>query len=874
MIIQPQEFESIFKENLKVETYSKSIDSLLSPRSRNKINYSPYYQRNYVWDNHKASYFIESILLGTEIPPLIFFNNKETIEVIDGRQRFETILRFVDGKFALSSYGLTSLIQLKKKTYEDLNSNDRHIVESFLETKLRITEFTIVNNLAISKPLEDKIKKEIFARYNSGITPLKKAEIENALYDVDPISNSFKRRLKLDKRLQRLIYTTFFKEKEELLEAPPLASLMDLIRRFLVLPKIPINYYSQGTHRTEILTKLYEYLSNTTENESLLIDDFIKKVTYVARVKENSAENGYKHNRFVFECLIWALFVLEMESVEYDYEDLELVEELSEYFSEKIDDYHDQDYHFSKKIIARYTATANFFKRKYDLDFDIYLYGSPQKMNHIKEIRCQKDMITQLNELDTLRLNKPEPSRNSIEDIISLMHRRKFLIRPSYQRQEVIKPSKSSLIIESILLGISLPGIFIYKRINGISEVIDGQQRLLTILGFIDSAYVDENNNFSYSKNTRFSLRKLRILKEFEGKRFKDLDDDLKAKIYNFQISLIEIEESNNPKFQPIDLFIRLNNKPYPIREHSFEMWNSWADFDVVAKIRELTKKYSSWFFVKQFKNEKDRNRMENEELFTSLIFLEHCRDKLDKAKIFDVYQKSDRINARIGDKLYITNLLNEVAVNENVKKEFYEAIKRVESFVKKVKYIVLDMDKTKDDVFDYLKSELDEVYLGRKEEKYFRRTLQDFYILWDLINDINLEMIKFYRIEIKTEIKRIFVYAKNIPEPETRNNQGYEKFKKKAAIFKMKYRRHERKLKLTEEELHSKICDQDHRSLISGAPIFLGDEIESDHIMPIAIGGGDDISNIQITHKDENREKSVKFTSSLFEDTDVDAEL
>lgn len=70
--IRQETFEKIFKEHLKIETYSKSIESLFSPRLKNKIDYKPYYQRNYVWDYNKATYFIESILLGTEIPPLIF----------------------------------------------------------------------------------------------------------------------------------------------------------------------------------------------------------------------------------------------------------------------------------------------------------------------------------------------------------------------------------------------------------------------------------------------------------------------------------------------------------------------------------------------------------------------------------------------------------------------------------------------------------------------------------------------------------------------------------------------------------------------------------------------------------------------------------
>ena len=60
-----QLFEKIFKQHLKIETYSQSIDSLYSPRLKNRIDYKPYYQRNYVWDNNKATYFIESILIGT-----------------------------------------------------------------------------------------------------------------------------------------------------------------------------------------------------------------------------------------------------------------------------------------------------------------------------------------------------------------------------------------------------------------------------------------------------------------------------------------------------------------------------------------------------------------------------------------------------------------------------------------------------------------------------------------------------------------------------------------------------------------------------------------------------------------------------------------
>ena len=80
--------------HINARSVSKSISTLMQGK-RKTIDYTPYYQRNYVWDRDKGTFFIESILLGIEIPPLIMFiptNDKRKYEVIDGRQRYETLL--------------------------------------------------------------------------------------------------------------------------------------------------------------------------------------------------------------------------------------------------------------------------------------------------------------------------------------------------------------------------------------------------------------------------------------------------------------------------------------------------------------------------------------------------------------------------------------------------------------------------------------------------------------------------------------------------------------------------------------------------------------------------------------------------------------
>ena len=91
--------ENIFKYQLKKDARTVSVATLLSSRYLKRIIYNPYYQRNYVWEKDKKSFFIESIFLGTEIPPIVFFKKGTQIEVIDGRQRFETLKRFREDNF-------------------------------------------------------------------------------------------------------------------------------------------------------------------------------------------------------------------------------------------------------------------------------------------------------------------------------------------------------------------------------------------------------------------------------------------------------------------------------------------------------------------------------------------------------------------------------------------------------------------------------------------------------------------------------------------------------------------------------------------------------------------------------------------------------
>ncbi|MCX0385635.1 HNH endonuclease [Clostridium perfringens] len=344
-------------------------------------------------------------------------------------------------------------------------------------------------------------------------------------------------------------------------------------------------------------------------------------------------------------------------------------------------------------------------------------------------------------------------------------------------------------------------------------------------------------------------MKDLRILDELNGLRFNSLETKLKDKIYDFNLSVVTIDEERNPNFNPIDLFIRLNNKPYPIRENTFEMWNSYIDKDVITKIRENVKKNEEWMYFR-----KNNSRMINEEMYTILAYLSYKNnyENIKEDNIFDIYQKGKRINFRIQNKKDLTRILEAASKYDETKKKFLASINKVESFIKKLRLILISENIDNDFIInEYLKKELNDIFQVKANST--RRSLQDFYALWYIIQPINIEVIRVNRINIKQDLKVIFTFMKDIPE------NSLNDFIKKVDEFYRKYKIKSRNLTLSPNKIKDLIKEQNYICPICEGHLFIGDITNNDHIVALAIGGNDDIDNIQVVHESCNYEKWCK---------------
>lgn len=735
----------IFLNNLKVENQLKEISSIFTENIyTDKINYKPYFQREYVWDLDKATYLIESILLRTEIPPIVLFYDDVENQVIDGRQRCETIEKYLNNKFSLQEKGLKVLKSFTGMYYRDLPID---IKNKFRETTLRIIQFSIVNRKNIGEYEEDKVKKEIFKRYNSGIMPLKKEEIERAEYISDELTNKLYKKFETDLEFLNKCKELFLLKRErKKLERDKINILISKYRTLMIISKVPINKYADKD-KYEIKSRYFYYYKDELKNEKTLEKTY-NYIEILYKLKEKlklKNKVNLAENILFFECLYWGINILDEFniSIEEIFSNKFINGILNISINSKIWNnislerrsldkiFENTGSHYTKRIIERYRFIANYLNFLYDVNFDERFSNTKR----FEEIMCYKK--ENLTEIAENVIEKSSPISMSIEDISRKIDENRFIIRPKYQRSEIGNQTSASYLLESIMLGIKISPIYVYKRKNSIFEVIDGQQRLLSMIAFLGKKYLDIEDEKINSIKHKFQLKNLKVLLECNKKNIDNIGETYKRKIMNFQLDVIEIDENKNKNFNIIDLFLRLNIKQYPIDPNSFEMWNGYGYKEAIIKIKELALKNEKVIFSKNNK------RMKVETLITSLVYLEYNEKYgISPYNLLGIFLKKGKVLIRIKSKEAITKMLD--CVSENEDKNFLNAIENIEKFINKIHILI---DKNHENL---LKLFISNNSTGRKKD-------QNFYLLWLILRKIKVEALISNREEIFKLIMKIF---------------------------------------------------------------------------------------------------------------------
>ncbi len=300
-------------------------------------------------------------------------------------------------------------------------------------------------------------------------------------------------------------------------------------------------------------------------------------------------------------------------------------------------------------------------------------------------------------------------SRNSIKisDIYSKFNNEEWIIDKSYQRRKVWGIKDNIRLIETILLELVIPEIFIWdcdtdpKTGKTITHIVDGQQRINAIFEFIQEKFKLQSK---YLISTD--------IKELYGDlTFSKLPDNIKKIIWVYEISVVNL--SSKFSLEEIkNMFYRLNLTDYSLNEQ--EKRNSMDS--LFGQAAESLADLDFWTKHKVF-SPKDVRRMGDVEYCSSILLL--CREGIvDQTKqetldqlyldFVDEYPDRDKDLEKVNNAIdYINAIIipetesfsskkiqmftlfalafdfidNEILINDEIKKYFVQFVKTYNAF-------------------------------------------------------------------------------------------------------------------------------------------------------------------------------------------------
>ena len=227
-------------------------------------------------------------------------------------------------------------------------------------------------------------------------------------------------------------------------------------------------------------------------------------------------------------------------------------------------------------------------------------------------------------------------------DVISIYNRLekgRYYI-PEFQRDYVWKTVQASRLIESIIMGLPIPAIFLARDDSEEERyyVIDGQQRLISIKNYY---------------NGEFTLRD--TIKAINGKKYNELNEKHKNRLDEYSLQLImirqEIPDDNNDSIYKI--FERINTSGTKLSPQEMRTASYHGDFNQLLNELTLNKKWKHLIGTKN-------NRKRHEELilrFLALYF--DLENYVEPIKHFiNVYMSKNR-NLKLNTKDDIVNIFN-----------------------------------------------------------------------------------------------------------------------------------------------------------------------------------------------------------------------
>ena len=208
-----------------------------------------------------------------------------------------------------------------------------------------------------------------------------------------------------------------------------------------------------------------------------------------------------------------------------------------------------------------------------------------------------------------------------VEGLVKRVNRGDIFV-PEFQRGYVWSPQMASRFVESLLLGLPVPGIFLAREaVSNRLIVIDGQQRLKTLVYFYGGFF---NSKPDQANKRIFKLTK--VQPKFEGRTYEALDERDRIKLNDSIIHAIIVKQDapEDGDTSMYHIFERLNNGGMKIAPQ--EIRTAIYHGDLIEMIRHLND-YDNWRTIFGKKS----LRLKDEELILRFLALYYNSGKYEQ---------------------------------------------------------------------------------------------------------------------------------------------------------------------------------------------------------------------------------------------------
>ncbi|YCK82650.1 DUF262 domain-containing protein [Arthrobacter sp. D3-18] len=182
----------------------------------------------------------------------------------------------------------------------------------------------------------------------------------------------------------------------------------------------------------------------------------------------------------------------------------------------------------------------------------------------------------------------------TVDELVRRVGKKRIEIAPAYQRQFRWDEERQSRLIESLMLGIPVPPLFMATNVHtekGTTwEVVDGLQRLLSLVNFMGD---DTTRAATRLVGSPLKLTALDKLSSLQGAYFHELPADIQTGLEDRPIKVIVLNDKSDLQVR-FDLFERLNTGGVRLTDHEVRECVFMGEFiDLVGEL-SMTEEFKS----------------------------------------------------------------------------------------------------------------------------------------------------------------------------------------------------------------------------------------------------------------------------------------